>query len=222
MRVTHWLGLYKVCSVMFFIYLEISNYRSSVHCLLYHPMFHSTKYYNINFQASLMSTATNPFPTATFAMKSKKMFCFFVVLSKFIQIVRRFSLKTWSDQFTGFYSVFSTLSRWFYPQYITWNWVSLRPELTPKRKLFPWLFLSVVVLSITLSFFYIGFREILVYEKDPDFSPVHVLFLVIYTGAASIASASILTFLLEGNEIIFELGNLLAIGTHGMINSTYL
>lgn len=103
---------------------------------------------------------------------------------------------------------YSSLIKYFYPQYITWNWDAWRPELTPKYKLIPWFLGSLAVLLVNFSFIYIGFREILAYTKDPEITFTHVMLLEMYTNAASLASVSILSYILEGSAINFALGNL--------------
>lgn len=103
---------------------------------------------------------------------------------------------------------YSSLSRRFYPQYFTWNTTTWKPELTRKTKLIPWFIMSLFVFCITLSFFYIGFREILVPTKNLEMSSIQVLLLVLYTSTATLASASILSFILVGDKTSFVLGNL--------------
>lgn len=123
---------------------------------------------------------------------------------------------------------FSSLWGRVHPQYITWNRVTWKPRLTPKFKLIPWFLMSLIVLSVNLSFFYIGFREILAHTKDPEMTAINVLILAIYTGASCIASVAILTYpLVDG--LCFALGNLQTIkpdfygmpyGNSGLFNFT--
>lgn len=103
---------------------------------------------------------------------------------------------------------YSILSQLLYPQYITWNRILRSPERTPKFKLIPWFLLSILVLSVNLSFFYVGFREILAHQKDPKMSSVHILLLAMYTSGFLGASAATLSFVLEGDGLVFVLRNL--------------
>lgn len=123
-------------------------------------------------------------------------------------------LLSWSSISIPSYGAFaalkriSSVSQLFYPQYLTWNPATQKLELTPKTKLLPWTLFSLVLLFINLSYYYLGFRQILAHTKDPEFSLINAILLVFSTCGSTIVSTMILSFVLERNEIPFALKNL--------------
>lgn len=117
------------------------------------------------------------------------------------------------------YGAFTALKRYsilcqvIYPQFITWTSVTWKPKLTPKPKLIPWFFMSMVLLVVNLSFIYIGFQQILAHSKDPEMSFTHIMLLMMATDGTVVASAAIMTYALEGDGMCFVLGNLQTLKT---------
>lgn len=89
--------------------------------------------------------------------------------------------------------------------------MSWKPELTPKVKLIPWYLMSLLLLGVNSSFIYIVLQHILAYTKDPEMTATHIMLLVMCTCGTTFASASILTYPLQKDGIMFVLGNLKAI-----------
>lgn len=129
-----------------------------------------------------------------------------------VQFRRRLNSLKWKfvHSYGSFFALkrFSALSEWFYPQPLTWRRDTWLPELTPRRKLIPWYFMSLVAISCNLGLFYIGLREILSHKKDPEMTLTQVLLLVFYTCGASLISVGILSYVQEGDGLCFALGNL--------------
>lgn len=103
---------------------------------------------------------------------------------------------------------FYSFSDALYPQYLTWNRVKLKSELTPRHRLRLLYFFSIFVFCFNFAELLMGLSQILRHQKDLEFSFPQALTLVMFLCAMSVNSTAIISYVLEGDSLRFVLDNL--------------
>lgn len=101
------------------------------------------------------------------------------------------------------------LSEAIYPQYMTWNRTTWKPEPTPKSQLVPWYLLSLLVILISTNYSFVILRELVSFTKDPDISVKEAIILGFYTSVIILSLGAIFT--VANKEICFIFQNLQSI-----------
>lgn len=102
-----------------------------------------------------------------------------------------------------------TLSETLYPQYITWNRTNWTTRPTGRFiRLVPWYLMSTLLTISATSFIGIIIRQLLIYNKDPDFSAARVLLLLGYIIFQSFGVSCAVTYIFHVDELCFIMNNM--------------
>ncbi|OXA47991.1 hypothetical protein Fcan01_16860 [Folsomia candida] len=103
---------------------------------------------------------------------------------------------------------FTIFSGSLYPQYFEWDRSSWKAHPTSKIKLIPWYAMSILLSGFHMFSLFIVLREILAYEKDPDFNIQIGIFLMLNICVCSLDMVIIAIAVGKVDEVCFVFGNL--------------